>query len=177
MAVNRSGSVTFASKQIHVHEEEGTLYLEQEGQRTKLAPPRRALPLSLPDEWIMLSSSEGLELGLIRRLSDLDPTSRDALRSALADAYHITTILRVLEVERETIGGQIIWRVITQLDENETDDSGSGREVTFRLAGAEDVQTARYPHIYFSDIDGNRFEIPNCEAMDLASRRASERYF
>ena len=51
------------------------------------------------------------------------------------------------------------------------------REVTFFIAGAEDVQTARYPRIFLSDTDGNRYEVPNCEALDLASRRAAERFF
>ncbi|RYZ84272.1 MAG: DUF1854 domain-containing protein [Proteobacteria bacterium] len=87
------------------------------------------------------------------------------------------TILRVLDVEREPLSGHITWRVVVEATENETGDSLAAKERTFRLAGAEDIQTARYPHIYFADVDGNRWEIPNCEGMDLASRRASERYF
>jgi len=164
-------------KRIYLREEEGILRLFHEGGSTDLSPPKRALPLSSPDEWIVLSSEEGAEIGTLRRVSELDSHSRALLRAALESAYRITTIWRVIEVEREPMSGQIAWRVEIEAGENASDGSRSGREITFRIAGAEDVQTARYPHIYFSDLDGERFQILNCEAMDLASRRASERYF
>ncbi len=167
----------FDPKRIYVREENGNLTLTHEGGQVELSPPRRALPLSSPDEWIVLCSSAGEELGILRRLSELDRTSREVLRSALERAYRITTILRVLEVEREPLSGQIAWRVEIESSENASEGSSSGRELTFRLAGGEDVQTARYPHIYFTDLEGNRYQIVSCEAMDLASRRASERYF
>jgi len=164
-------------KRLYLREEDGTLRLFHEGGSASLAPPKRALPLSSPDEWIVLSSKEGDEIGTIRRVAELDSHSRTLLRAALESAYRITTILRVIEVEREPLSGQIAWRVEIESDETVGDSSQSGREITFRIAGAEDVQTARYPHIYFSDLDGQRYQILNCEAMDLASRRASERYF
>lgn len=50
-------------------------------------------------------------------------------------------------------------------------------EREFLINGQEDVQTARYPHIYIVDTDRNRYEILNCETMDLESRRAAERFF
>lgn len=172
-----ANSALLDAKGLCIREEAGVLRLEQSGECIELAPPKRALPLSSPDEWIVLSSLEGDELGTIRRLSELEPTSRQALRAALEGAYRITTILRVIEVEREPLSGQIAWRVEIEPDEPKEEGSTSGKEVTFHLAGAEDVQTARYPHIYFTDLEGNRFQILDCEAMDLASRRASERYF
>lgn len=50
-------------------------------------------------------------------------------------------------------------------------------ERQFLIAGQEDVQTARYPHIFIVDTDRNRYEILDCEALDLESRRAAERFF
>ncbi len=176
-AKTNSTLVVFDPNQIEVRRRNGVLTLEHNGKMSELAPPKRALPLSSPDEYIVLSSVEGEELGTIRRIGELDSGSREALRLALEEAYQITTILRVVEVEREPISGQITWRVVVEADEEAADGSRSGKEVTFQLTGAEDVQTARYPHIYFSDVDGQRWEIVDCEAMDLASRRASERYF
>ena len=176
MVVKGAHSIIFEPKYLSVWSE-GALMLEYDGKVTELAPPRRALPLSSPEEWIVLSSLEGEELGTIKQLSVLDPVSRDTLRDALEAAYHITTILRVLEVEREPISGHITWRVVVEASEDETEGTQSGVEASFHLAGAEDIQTARYPHIYFADTNGTRWQIPNCEAMDLPSRRASERYF
>jgi hypothetical protein len=59
--------------------------------------------------------------------------------------------------------------------EGEPDVATEERE--FLINGQEDVQTARYPHIYIVDTDRNRYEILNCEALDLESRRAAERFF
>ena len=50
-------------------------------------------------------------------------------------------------------------------------------ERQFLIGGQEDVQTARYPHIFIVDTDRNRYEILDCEALDLESRRAAERFF
>ena len=176
MVVKGSQSIIFEPKYLRVWSD-GALMLEYDGKLSELSPPRRALPLCSPDEWIVLSSLGGEELGTIKQLSKLDAVSRDTLRAALETAYHITTILRVIEVEREPLSGHITWRVVVEASEDELQGTQSGREISFHLAGAEDIQTARYPHIYFADTDGNRWQILNCEAMDLASRRASERYF
>ncbi len=50
-------------------------------------------------------------------------------------------------------------------------------ERQFLISGQEDVQTARYPHIFIVDTDRNRYEILDCEALDVESRRAAERFF
>lgn len=50
-------------------------------------------------------------------------------------------------------------------------------ERQFLIGGQEDVQTARYPHIFIVDTDRNRYEILDCEALDVESRRAAERFF
>ena len=50
-------------------------------------------------------------------------------------------------------------------------------ERQFSIGGQEDVQTARYPHIFIVDTDRNRYEVLDCEALDLESRRAAERFF
>lgn len=177
MSLQSTQNVIFEPESLRVWSEAGSLMMEYEGRVSELLPPRRALPLSSPDEWITLSSTDGEELGTIRRVRELDSASRNVLREALEQAYRITTILRVLDVDRDPISGQITWRVVVEANEDEESGAQSGSDTTFRLAGAEDVQTARYPHIYFADIEGNRWEIPDCEAMDIASRRASERYF
>lgn len=49
-------------------------------------------------------------------------------------------------------------------------------EREFFINGQEDVQTARYPHIFIVDTDRNRYEILDCEALDIESRRAAERF-
>lgn len=188
-------------QKIKICQHEGALTLKMDGQKLRLAPPKRALPLTKPDEFIILSNEEGEEIGVIKALSELEPTSRERLSARLEEIYYVTPILKVLDVEREPLSGRVRWRVEVEAqpgeeslesDEKlsafrllrrtkpEADDGepeAPRRELTFFIAGAEDVQTARYPQIFFTDTDGNRYEIPNCEALDLASRRSAERFF
>ena len=276
---------------------------------THVAAVRRALPLSEPERFLVLSDPLGDEIGVVRDLNELDNNSREVLREALTRAYSMTRITRILEVEREPLTGQVRWRVeieddevqatqeqpeeqvetktqiLTALDQLEpqivarlrnnppTDSANSSvagsaslrnrtptamtgaqsahresihaaandaaandaaandaaannamdavsassgvasveensgvegeiqgdgkllgrlrqrlrsdrndldettQEREFSIGGQEDVQTARYPHIYIVDTERNRYEIVDCEALDLDSRRAAESYF
>ncbi|HEX8550063.1 MAG TPA: DUF1854 domain-containing protein [Abditibacteriaceae bacterium] len=201
--------ITFLdSKTLQLERRNGALVLLNEGRATPLAPPRRALPLSQPDEYIVLSDSDGNEVGWLRHLNELTDASRAALDDTLSETYAVMRIRRVLEVEREAISGNIRWRVEieneatpdetnsevaesddtvsegvgTRLfkklsrDKEEPDNAGS-EEREFFIAGQEDVQTARYPQIYIVDTERNRYEILDCEALDIESRRQAERFF
>ncbi|MDQ3814334.1 MAG: DUF1854 domain-containing protein, partial [Armatimonadota bacterium] len=67
--------------------EDGALRMTLDGQSITLGPPRRTLPLSEPDRFIVLSDSEGRELGLIGDIAELEPASRAVLEKALAEVY------------------------------------------------------------------------------------------
>jgi hypothetical protein len=168
-------SYFFPPKNLKIRQSGNALFLLMDGQKIELSQPKRALPLSNPDEYILMSSADGNELGFIRKISELEEKSKEILRNSLEEAYHVTKIIKILSVDREPISGQISWSV--EIENTEDEDGMSSRELTFFIAGAEDVHTARYPQIFFTDIEGNRYEIDNCEALDLGSRRASERYF
>lgn len=212
--------------------EDGSVCMNLDGQKMVLAPPKRSLPLTDPNRFILLYDSEGNEVGIVRDIEELEPASREVLQEALAQAYVMDRIVRVLEVERDTLTGQVRWRVeiavpedreAAALDEKPAADhdnhDGDDTTVTARLPGRirlfksrddkqrddkeskdasdkerdalvvrteereflingqEDIQTARYPHIYIVDIERNRYEILNCEELDIESRQAAERYF
>jgi hypothetical protein len=216
------------------------MLLDMDGQTVTLAPPKRALPISEPDRYIMLTNTDGEEIGMVRAVADLEPHSRAVLEAALKRTYVMERITRILEVEKEALSGQTRWRVEIAISEEEMEDtrampsifkralgnratsgseaaaeddtddksnsmqkvrwlrrqssSGDGdddsddentevivsRVVTeereFCISGQEDVKTARYPQIFIVDTEGHRYEIPNCEELDLASRRAAERF-
>lgn len=182
------------------------LRLEMPGLTTALGPPQRALPLSDPDHYIVLHDTTGHEIGIIQDPEDLEPASRELLLDNLARHYDIRVISRIIEVERDPISGQVRWRVelipdtpdelepdaaddvepirgplrsllrrVTEAREGVPADISEFRE--FIINGPEDVQTARYPRIFVTDLDGTRYEIPDCEALSLDSRLAGERYF
>lgn len=285
---------------LHFHRDEhNTLRLEGPHMSTHVAGVRRALPLSEPEKFLVLTDPLGDEIGVLRDLNELETASRELVREVLARAYSMTRITRILEVEREPLTGQVLWRVeiesdedseeivkepevLTALDQLEPhvvrlqnkrtipastnvvkgtvldntsfktvntngikqansngdipgtnplisnraantnavnnnsastvsgngddeveesedevgsdvkllrrlrrrlrsdkndDDAIATQEREFAISGQEDVQTARYPHIYIVDTERNRYEILDCEALDLESRRAAESYF
>jgi len=216
------------SNKLRIQLCEGALCLKLDGQKVRLAPPERALPLSRPDNYVILRSDRGVELGVIADVEELEPESRKILRAALALRYRVRRIEKVLDVHREDLSGQVRWRVLVTEDvdfegepeiaalmtatsnaplsngkavpvepnspeetaepagqpkkfrllrRSEPRDFAGTYEVEFRIAGSEDIQTARYPKIYIHDLDGNRYEILNCEILDPESRRSAERYF
>ncbi len=196
-------------QKIKIKRKEGGLILKMDGQCLKLAPPRRSVPLTAPDEFIALSGEDGKEIGILRRLSDLEPDSRALLGDELHQIYRTIIIERVISVKRDPLSGLIRWTVEVESDESdepalaaglkpslgvrllkkarvktaaEGDEVGPGelmsaREMTFEIAGTEDVQNARYPRIFIGDTEGRRYEVPDCEELDLNSRRLGERYF
>lgn len=190
-------------QKLKICRKDGAYLLKMDGQKTRIAAPRRALPLSNPDEFIVLSDQDGEEIGVIRDLNALEPDSREILGAYLEEIYHLTPILKILDVEREPLSGQVRWRVEIEVLGEEIEvapektaavrllssakseakreakrlEEESRHELTFFIAGAEDVQTARYPQIFLTDVDGNRYEISNCENLDLNSRRISQQYF
>lgn len=220
--------------------DDGSLVMKHAGRKTLLASPRRALPLSNLDEFIVFSDLDGNEVGVLRSVHDLEESSRTVLQEALAREYVLERITRILEVDKEPLTGQTRWRVELEGDEPESvaemapavtdteqstldvhdkgetenhdvhkteesedtakaplttvnkmanllhfsrdkdknvEDSTSAREREFYISGQEDVQTARYPHIFIVDTDRNRYEILNCEGLDIESRRLAERFF
>ena len=202
-----------APQRVKIKRRDGALVLKLDGQCLPMSAPRRAVPLTAPDDFIVLSNEVGEELGVIRHLADLEPGSRELLAEELEQRYRTIIIERVLSIKRDPISGLIRWAVEVETEEHdepqlaaglkpglgvrllqraraktttveaETDEENlpgevtSGREVVFHIAGTEDVQNARYPRIFIGDTEGRRYEIPNCEEMDLASRRLGERYF
>ena len=217
-------------------DDDGVLHLHRDGQNTRLGAPRRALPLSQPEGFIVLLDEDGNEIGVIRAPEELDETSRALLEEELKVAYRIERIVRVLKVEKEPLSGQTRWQVgiaiektgesedsqndeddaptdaastrdsiFSRLSSDEKSDDTPGvleklrrkrrassaddetlfgdmdvtesEEREFFINGQEDVQTARYPHIFIVDAERNRYEILDCEALDVESRRAAERFF
>lgn len=194
------------AKNLKIKRRDGVLILKMDGQCVNLAAPRRAVPLTSPDEFIVLIGEDGKEIGILRCLADLEPDSRQLLEEELYEIYRATIIERVLSIKRDAVSGLIRWAV--EVENSDDDDKPqlptgikpalglrllqkagvkteaeqpgqltTGREVVFHIAGNEDVQNARYPRIFIGDTEGRRYEVPNCEHLDLASRRMCERYF
>ena len=129
----------------------------------------RTRPISGPHRYISVrvgaTQSEQREIGLIRNLDSLAPEQRRLVNEELAKRYfiHIITQIRVLREEF----GYLYWEVDT--------DKGPRQFPTSRWDQGKLVNMGDGLHI-ITDVDGNRYEIPNVEKLDPDSRARFRRY-
>ena len=130
---------------------DGTVYTELE--------PRRLFPVSRADTYITLLDKEGIEIGIIRALSDLDKASRDVIQYSLDDYYLVPHIVRILAVTEKY--GTLHWSVETERGFKEFDIRNRNHDVKVYHDGRVRVR----------DSDDNRYLITDYRKLDKHSRR------
>ncbi|MBL0917516.1 MAG: DUF1854 domain-containing protein [Hydrogenophaga sp.] len=143
---------------------QGQLQLtDRDGQVHDGVLPVRAFPLAAPDESVSLVSTDGHELAWIERLSDLEPTSRELIASALAPREFMPHILRIASVS--TYATPSTWSVDT--------DRGP---VALVLKAEEDIRRLGQGRLLILDSRGIQFIVPDQFALDRGSRRILNRF-
>ena len=118
---------------------------------------RLAFPLSQGDRAVSFLLQDGTELGTLQDINSLDPASAEVLRSVLEITYFIPRIVKVREIREEF--GVNRWTVET--------DRGPR---TFDVQSRQDIRPAGPGRYIIRDIDGNRYEIRDVNALDAESR-------
>jgi hypothetical protein len=120
--------------------------------------PVWAAPLSHPNRYLAFLNGKGEEIGMIADPGGLPPESLAAAQRELRQRYLTATVHAILHAKQEY--GATYWTVAT--------DRGSREFVTQNLQ--ENAQWHSATHLLLIDVDGNRFEIPDIEALDTRSR-------
>jgi hypothetical protein len=120
----------------------------------------RAFPLSERQRYVAVLDASGKEACLIDDPDQVEPQTRALLDAALADYYRLNVVRRVYSYRSERL--TTYWDV-------ETD---RGRRDFVVKWGADTVTSPRPRELLLVDIDGNRFHIPDLDALDEQSRRA-----
>ena len=120
----------------------------------------RIAPLTHPDRFIAVLDEHGEELVMVEDPSALDDASQDALRAALRHRY-MTATIRSIHGAKSELG-------IAYFD---VDTDRGRREFVVQnlLEGARWLEPERRLLVF--DVDGNRFEIPDIDALDKRSLR------
>ncbi len=119
---------------------------------------RLAFPLEAEEEFIDLSFPDGTELGMLERLSDLDPESQQALRDELKKIYFrpkVVTVGKLVE-EHGVLNGQIHTT------------SGS-RSLEIR-GWRENVRLLSNNRAIIEDVDGNRYLIEDWRTLPKVTK-------
>lgn len=160
-------------KALHIYSmDEGAMRVVYEGETYDYVRAYRCFPVSRPSEFIALwtgaSALEHQQIGLIRRLKELAPSSRLAVEHELAKRYFIHFIQRIntLKENKDNIGF-LVWNVQT--------DKGDIEFLTRRWERRTVVEGGANGRIIF-DIDDNRYEIEDLAQLDAASQALFAKY-
>ena len=91
--------VIFENNLVDVTTEDGTLYHELE--------PRRLFPVSRANSYITLLDTSGVEVAVIKDMSNLNDSSREVIEYSLNDYYLVPHILKIYSVTEKN--GKIHW--------------------------------------------------------------------
>ncbi len=118
----------------------------------------RAAPLSDPDHYIAILTEHGDGICVIRDPVELDEASRQIAQEESQARYLIAVVERIHALRHQSGGAHF---------EVETD---RGRRTFVAKDGAESIRSFG-PRLLLVDVDGNRFEIPDVNALDSRSAR------
>ncbi|HCL28015.1 MAG TPA: DUF1854 domain-containing protein [Candidatus Latescibacteria bacterium] len=124
---------------------------------------QRAFPVSEADEFLSLKDADDAEVGVIRRLDQLDAASRTAIEEQLQWSYFACTITAIHSIEVKYHVPH--WDV-------ETD---RGPRV-FQYGSRRDIRVLPRGRVLIRDADGNGYEIPDVSRLDAASQAIVEVY-
>ena len=134
-----------------------TLTLKDGTEYTALEP-RRLFPVSRLDTYVTLLDSEGVEIALIRTMSDLSKESYDVIEYSLNDYYLVPHIIRIVAVTEKY--GTLHWSVETERGFKEFDIRNRNHDVKVYKDGRVRVR----------DSDDNRYVITDYRKLDKHSR-------
>ena len=141
------------------------LILTENGEETRVGPveAKRAFPFESEDEFIVLEDEKGADRGFIRSLADRSEGERAILGRALEMRYFMPKITKIEKVNDRY--GFSYFKVET---------TSGPTEFTVRDPYKSIVQNGK--RLIITDADGNRFEIPDVDALEKKDRKKIEQY-
>ncbi len=128
----------------------------------------RAFPFDMPYDYISVLDKDKKEIGFIRSLDDFDEPERELLINELNTKYYTPTIKRILSVKERY--GFSYWKTECEFGEKSFTLQDTFRSI---LKASNPDGTER---VFILDVDGNRYAIPDVEALDRQSYKKIELY-
>ncbi len=118
-------------------------------------------PLTSPEEFISVREADekAKEIGIIEKLSSLDKDQQEMIREQIRLRYFVPVITKVMDIKDEY--GYAYWHVETSF--------GVCRFTTHMSGNA--VVSLSDSRLMVTDIDGNRYEIPDFYALTVGERK------
>ncbi len=118
-------------------------------------------PLTNPNEFISIREADekAKEIGIIQSINDVGKDEQEMIREQVRLRYFMPVIRKVMDVKDEY--GYAYWHVVT--------DYGACRFTTHM--GGDAVVNLGEARYQVTDIDGNRYEIPDFYALTVLERK------
>ena len=138
--------------------------LSEEGEdRVGIFEAKRAFPFEKDDEFIVLLSEEGKDLGFIRTLGERAEQERELLQKELNRRYFMPVITKIHKVKEQFAFSY--WKVDTNCGPLE-----------FSVRDTYKSLIHLGHRIIITDADGNRYDLPDYRALDRSSRKQIDLY-
>ena len=126
---------------------------------------RRSFPFSASQQYLSIQDAGGNEIGILRDPAELDKESRQLVEDELDRRYFTPKILGIENLRND--GGMWTFNVRTQRGTSEF-------YVRNWRDSSHEIAPGRY-QIY--SVDGQRFEIPDYDALDSKSKSLMDQLF
>lgn len=141
------------------------LFLTENGEEKSagIVEVKRAFPFEKEEEFLILENEDGKDLGFIRALSERSDEEQRILRRELAGRYFMPVITAIHKVNDRF--GFSYWKVTTTSGE---------LEFSVRDTYKSIIHLGR--RMIITDADGNRYDIPDVDALPKVDRKRIELY-
>lgn len=148
-----------SSDSIEQYENNLVTLVTSDGGRYEALEPRRLFPVNSPDTYITLLDGDGVEIAIIRSLSELSNQAREAIVLSLEDYYLVPTITKIVNVVERY--GTLRWVVDTDRGEKSFDIRNRNHDIKVYPDG----------RVRIRDADDNRYVIKDYRELDARSRK------
>lgn len=139
----------------------GFVALDYAGKHYDRVGVYRTFPLTEPESYISIREADekAREIGMVEKLTDLVPDQAEMLREQMRLRYFMPVIEKIISVKDEY--GYAYFDVKTNF--------GACRFTTHM--GSEAFVSLTDTRIIITDLDGNRYEIPDLNRLSVAERK------
>jgi hypothetical protein len=150
-------------------EDSGYLTLEYAGKIYHKVNPTRLIQFYSKDTYISLNyedeEKEFHEIGVIRKLSELEAQQRAIVETYLEYKYHMPEITKVYGI-RDNMRGSIFVKA----------DTTSGQKTICVKDWYQNFKMRGYDYLYVNDADGNKYFCPDIHKLDKKSQTILEMF-
>ena len=128
------------------------------GEKYNSLEPRRLFPVSRADSFITLLDSAGVEIAVVRDMTDITDESREVIYASLEDYYLVPHITRIISKGEKY--GTLRWTVETDRGIKSFDIRNRNQDIRMYPGGKVRVR----------DSDDNRYTIDDYNKLDQHSK-------